>query len=973
MLIRIWPLRVLKRPGGRLEGLYNIKNTDMAVTIKDVAREAKVSVGLVSMVLNGREGVNKATSEHVLSVIERLGYKPNKAAASLRSGRKKMIGVITPDLSNHYFSEISRHIENIAYAKGYTVLFASSDDSAEKVGDMIDSFEANGLGGLIITPCFGVDEHLKRALRNGQKVVLMNRDVPAIEGVGRVCPDNSKGLEMAVNHLLSSGRTHIEMLSNTDTNQNLKDRESHFRKMINSLGMSSSARINYVSEKCTVEELLPLVSQAHARGVDALLVSRGRMTLMVLKAIRKLGLRVPEDMAVLGFDIGEMHAVTSPEITQISHDTYVTAYKSFNMLCSMLDGAEPDMIILEPELIVCGSTAPVLSEKHRIDVLLPGSLFSHKGGWTVDQQFMDQCGSTVLLAHGLGRPVDDASTSFFISREGTYRFWVRTRNWTARWSGKATPGCFKVAFDGTVNTDSEGKDILFGTESSEWHWQEGADLHLREGLHTVKVMDQQGFDARFDSIFLSKLSEKDSSYSFPSDDMAEMRKKFLSQPHIPENKGHFDLVVAGGGVAGMCAAISAARQGLKVALVQDRRVLGGNNSSEVRVGLGGRLNIGRYPSLGYLLNEFGPSSKGNARSFEVYEDDKKLKAVLDEKNITLLLGYHVTGVEKNADRITALTATDVENYTQIRITGDLFSDCTGDAVLGVLAGADWRMGREARSTYSEPSAPECGDGRTLGASMQWCSREEEAPVSFPDIEWGLELDENTAQKVRRGQWYWEVGMDDDQIADAERIRDYGMYVAYSNWSFLKNRASCKAEYENLSLEWLCSVTGKRESRRLLGDVVLTENDLVNFVQYPDGCVSTSWYIDDHEPDPQNAARFREPWLSRGLLKPLGFYPLPYRLLYSRNISNLFMAGRNISVSHLALGTTRVMRTCAMMGEVVGLAASVCRVFSVLPRDVYEKYWGELDMLMKKGAGRTDMPYMQVYTLVDTTAERREDC
>ena len=200
-----------------------------------------------------------------------------------------------------------------------------------------------------------------------------------------------------------------------------------------------------------------------------------------------------------------------------------------------------------------------------------------------------------------------------------------------------------------------------------------------------------------------------------------------------------------------------------------------------------------------------------------------------------------------------------------------------------------------------------------------------------------------------------------------------MYVAYSNWSFLKNDASCKDEYANLELAWVCHVLGKRESRRLLGEKVLTETDLREFKEYPDGCVSTSWYIDDHEPDPDNAARFTDPWLSRGRLTPLGFYPIPFRCFCSRNVGNLMMAGRDISVSHLALGTTRVMRTCAMMGEVVGMAAAVCRDYGCLPRDIYPHRWKELDALMRKGAGDPHLPYLQTYTWVDTTAARSEDC
>ncbi len=599
-------------------------------------------------------------------------------------------------------------------------------------------------------------------------------------------------------------------------------------------------------------------------------------------------------------------------------------------------------------------------------VLLLASMFAERGGWTADQQFIDLMGSTYLLAHGLGIRVDDASTEMEIPSDGEYNVFVRTRNWTKYWSDAPTPGVFNLLIDGVC----EG--TTFGNGESEWHWQRGAKVELSKGRHRVALHDLQGFDARCDAVLFTRSNRvPDNSV----EGFKALRKKLLGLPSKAEYRGKFDFVVVGGGVAGMCAAVAAARLGSKVALIQDRHVLGGNNSSEVRVGLGGRLNIGMYPSLGYLLNEFGPATKGNARTPEIYEDEKKMAVIEAEKRITLFTGYRVCEVAKSDDHtITAVTAVNVDSYDRIRVAGKLFADCTGDAVLGVLAGAEWHMGREAKSEYGEESAPDRADGMTMGASLQWYCLEAGEARPFPDIDWGLPIDERSVQKVRRGQWYWEVGMMDDQIADAERIRDYGMYVAYSNWAYLKNRFSQKDEYANSYLGWVSHVAGKRESRRLIGEFVLREQDLKQNVIYPDASASTSWYIDQHYPDPENSRLFpgRE-YLSCGHLDPLGFYPIPYRCFCSKDITNMFMAGRNISVSHIALGTVRVMRTTAMMGEVVGMAAAVCRRRKALPRDVYESYLEDLKALMRKGAGRTDMPYLQVYTLIDTTAARSEDC
>lgn len=937
------------------------------VTIKDVARQAGVSPALVSLVLNRKNSVNKDTAAKVMEVVRELGYKPNKAAASLRSGRKRTIGVITPSISNHYFSAVSREIENVAYGQGYSVLFGSSDEHVDRLGDLIDTFIADGVGGMLITPCEGSEKEVARALEQGVPVVLMNRNLPGLESVGRVSLDNAKGMRLGVSHLIEGGYRHIHMISNSVKLSTLNLREQCYLEAMDEMGLKDFAAIHYVREGAGEDEMKAAVKEAVDGKADSIIIPRGYLALDVMFALRSLGLRIPEDIALIGFDGGFTYKLSTPDISQIVQSTKETAEASFKMLLEMMEGKDGHTVLLDPGLITGASTAARPVPEDIREILLPASMFTDRGGWTLDQQFMDQCGSSVLLAHGLGSPVEDARTPVSISREGTWHIWVRTRNWTADFSDKPTPGTFCVRFD------DKAMGTVFGKGESAWHWQYGGSIYLESGNHMVHVHDFKGFDARFCSIYMALEDDPQNTPEAPSEDIRDLRRRLLPLNGEPRHMGSFDLVVAGGGVAGMCAAISAARSGLKVALIQDRKVLGGNNSSEVRVGLGGRINIGRYPSLGYLLNEFGPYRKGNARPADTYEDDRKMQAVLAEKNITLVLGHRVTEAITENGRIIGIIATDVENYSTVRIDGELFADCTGDAALGVLTGADWAMGREARSEYGEPSAPETADGMTLGASMQWYSEESPEPVSFPDIDWGLPIDDSSVQKVRRGQWYWEVGMEDDQIADAEKIRDYGMYAAYSNWSFIKNHAEFRDEYRCSKLAWLSSVIGKRESRRLLGDLVLTEKDLLGFNEYPDGCVSTSWYIDNHEPDPENAAKFSRPWLSHGCLRPLDFYPIPLRCFYSRNVSNLFMAGRNISVSHLALGTTRVMRTCAMIGEAVGLFASVCHTFGTSPKTTLKKHIGEVQAILAKGAGRTDVPYMQVYTLVDTTGARSEDC
>ena len=600
------------------------------------------------------------------------------------------------------------------------------------------------------------------------------------------------------------------------------------------------------------------------------------------------------------------------------------------------------------------------------------SRFADKGGWTVEQQFIHQMGSSYLLAHGIGvAPVADAKTSFHVETEGEYTLFVRTKNWTKYWSDGPTPGIFQVLVDGIADGETFGTGLSAstGNVSTEWIWQKGGTVRLSEGVHEIALHDLTGFDGRADAIYLTRSGD------IPGDSLEvykSMREAFLGEETI-EDKGDFDFVVVGGGIAGECAAISAARLGLKVALIQDRYVLGGNNSSEIRVGLGGRINLPPYGSLGYIVNEIGPERGGNARGAHNYEDDRKMRVLLEEKNITLFLGYSVVSCEKEGKAIKAVNAMEVTEQKLIRVSGKMFSDCTGDASLAVMAGAETLSGRESRSSFGESLAPETADDLHMGGSIEWYCEDHNVPCSYPDsLDWGLELDETTIEPVHRANWYWECGMHYDPIGEAEKMRDYGMYVAYSTFSYCKNRYSAKEDWECTHLIWVSHVIGKRESRRIVGDHILTQNDILRKIPYEDASASVSWNIDQHFPRKDNAAVYPgDEWLSEGHLTPVTPYGIPYRCFYSKDLSNLFMAGRDISVTHVALGSTRVMRTCGMIGEVVGMAASICVAEGTTPRGVYENHLEDLKQLMRKGTGRTDVQYNQFYTLIDNTAVQIE--
>jgi hypothetical protein len=241
---------------------------------------------------------------------------------------------------------------------------------------------------------------------------------------------------------------------------------------------------------------------------------------------------------------------------------------------------------------------------------------------------------------------------------------------------------------------------------------------------------------------------------------------------------------------------------------------------------------------------------------------------------------------------------------------------------------------------------------TMGTSVQWNSVSEKHPSAFPDCPWAVQFTEQTYLPLTQGDWDWEAGIGKDQLGEIEQIRDLGLRAVYGNWAYLKNHSSVKKRFANRRLEWVAYIGGKRESRRLLGDVILQEQDIVKAKPYPDACVTTTWHIDLHYPHPENLKQFPGQQF-RSICKtiPIKPYPIPFCCLYSRNVPNLFMAGRDISVTHVALGTVRVQRTTGMMGEVVGMAASLCKRHDTDPRGVYQQYLDELKTLMSRGVGR----------------------
>ncbi len=590
------------------------------------------------------------------------------------------------------------------------------------------------------------------------------------------------------------------------------------------------------------------------------------------------------------------------------------------------------------------SVVPALGET----ILVEAEQFEDLGGWVSDCQFMDQMGSPFVLAHGLGIPVRDARSEIALPAAGMYRVWVRTRDWVATWNAPGAPGRFQLLIDG------QPLKTVFGTEGAKWHWQDGGTVRLDRTVD-LALHDLTGFEGRCDAILLTS----DLDFRPPNKDpeMTIFRRKLLGLPDDLPTVGPFDLVVVGGGISGTCATLCAARLGLKVALVQDRPVLGGNNSSEVRVWLQGARNKQPYPRVGDVVRELEQARHahyGPENTADLYEDQRKIALVRAEENVSLFLNHRANGVEMDGKRIGAVIAEHTIHGGRKRLVGRWFVDSTGDGCLGFLAGADHEI---------TPTGH-------LGRCNLWNVIDTGQPVAMPPCPWALDLSDKPfpgrAKKFpglrldRRGTealggWYWESGFDHDPMEKSEYIRDWNFRAMYGAWDALKN---VDGRYPNHKLMWAAYVCGKRESRRLLGDVVLTKEDVLSNKEYADGCVPTGWPFDLHLPDPRYEKGFEgDAFIAEAHYthyKPP--YWVPYRCLYSRSVPNLLMAGRDISVTHEALGTVRVMRTGGCMGEIVGMAASICKQHDTSPRGVYRDHLDELIELMTRGVGKPMPPH-----------------
>lgn len=531
-----------------------------------------------------------------------------------------------------------------------------------------------------------------------------------------------------------------------------------------------------------------------------------------------------------------------------------------------------------------------LADAARVDVY-PQSFDA--GGWSLDAQFMDVMGSPYLLAHGLGVRVTDAKARVEFPEKGTYRVWVRTRNWA-----EGNPGRFRVIVGGKPLAK------VFGEGSREWTWEDGGAVAVDSLSVNVALEDLTGFDGRCAGIV------------FTTDSKRPEGALKVDEANVSETV-EADLVVVGGGMPGTCAAVAAARRGLKVALVQDRPVLGGNASGEIRVYCAGEAKHDLVKELrGYFMN----------RDANIHLCDKRrMRIVEDEKNIDLRVLTRAFGVEKNSDgTIAAVKALDLKSNRIVRFAAPLFCDATGDGWVGFWAGADWRMGREAQSEHNESRAPAKADGDTLGASIMWTSVEANQAVPF-SAPWA----EAHAKGVVavNGEWNWEYGIHRDMIEEGEAIRDRMLLAIYGSFSLAKKMP----ENANRVLNLCPFLIGKRESRRIMGDWILSQNDVEARTRFEDSIATGSWLIDLHFDDCKMGVDF----LTTAKGSNNGRYWIPYRSIYSRNIANLFVVGRCFSCTHVGLGSPRVISTLSQLGVAAGEAAALCKELGETPRGIYK--------------------------------------
>ncbi|MFI3205923.1 MAG: FAD-dependent oxidoreductase [Clostridia bacterium] len=569
--------------------------------------------------------------------------------------------------------------------------------------------------------------------------------------------------------------------------------------------------------------------------------------------------------------------------------------------------------------------------------------FQDFGTWKLDTQFTHIMGSAYLLAcHSPGTPVEDATTKFDVPEQKHYRVWVRARNWYYSHS----PGKFEISID-----DKTSGTILGELMSNDWVWQIAGDFELSKGTHTLKLHDLTGYFGRCSSIVITD----DMEYipARPVDEFEKDRAETLGISLEPTDEGEYDLLVAGAGPGGIPAAIMAARMGSKVLLISNRPVLGGNASVEGGVNFDGASARHYNAKNGGIVEEI--------LRIKYYNSCRAGEAVTilceQEKNITIVYNQHVVAVETENSVIKSATTRDTLKGTRHKYKAKIFVDATGDSWLGYFAGAKYRIGREANWQYGEEFAPQNADLLTMSGTVMGIEfTDSGSPAPFTRPEWATKLKEGEGigrniEKVGAA-WWGEAPNVLDDLYDGEIARDeiFRVYVSY--FDYLKNSWQHKERTVNHVFAFMNHINKKRESRRLIGDYTLTQNDCMEGKDFKDTVAHAGWPIDLHHPEGIYSGE-EGPFFSNTHV-PL--VKIPFRCLYSKNIENLMMVGRNTSVTHVALGTARLQGTIGSLAQAVGIAANMCVNQNINPKEVGEKHIAELQELLLKWDGY--IPNMQ---------------
>lgn len=594
--------------------------------------------------------------------------------------------------------------------------------------------------------------------------------------------------------------------------------------------------------------------------------------------------------------------------------------------------------------------------------------FKDYGGWSLDSQFTESMGSSYLLAHGFGVPVDDAVTDICVSQAGEYNVWVRTKDWVPEYH----PGRFELLINGArIGTE-------LGANGKDWSWDQIGTVSLAIGSTELRLHDLTGFEGRIDAVYLTM--DEDTPPEEGKAVSHAWRRELLGISDASKTVSHYNVVVVGGGVSGCAAAISAARNGCKVALINDRPVLGGNASREIG------LDPRGYKEGSIVQPMLERMENGDLRATQMVED---------EENITVYLNEKLFSAETADGHVISVDTRNTKSNCEQRICAEVFIDASGVAALAKLAGAEIRTGRERKDEFQESLAPDKSDELRHGNTILYHLHRADHPVPVPEMPWataisknfgdlggqmgGLSMDNKPGpnvngdgeegykrRKLRHApslvtsvqfkarlpedimEWFpathfWEYGQNMDLIQDAEEIRDHLMRALYGTYYNVKTAQPEK--YASLEFDWMRIVPAQGEFCRIVGDYILNENEVREHAEFPDAVALNDSAFCVHYPGNVDYDFRLKSWTwDFRDYKP---YYIPFRCLYSKNIDNLMMAGKIISVSRVVGTNTKLMANGAQHGVAVGCAAELCVKYGISPRQLGQEHLGELKELIGK--------------------------